>query len=162
MRTPPEALAARRVKLDPLYERSVYLLTLALTASGVAWLYLHYFAQIPGDFGPQTNPLEPWSLKLHGACSALALVLLGNLLAIHVPPALQSRRHLLTGLGLLAFWLLLAVSGYLLYYAGNEALRALTSKLHWIVGLLLPLSLVAHLSERRFRRARRTRAARAG
>lgn len=152
MRTPSRAAAAGRVKLSAVYEIGVYLIGAGIVASGVAWLVLHYYGQIQGEFGVETHPLEPWSLKIHGAFSALALVLLGSLLAIHVTPALQSRRHLWTGLSLLTLWLLLAVSGYLLYYAGDEDLRALISQLHWIVGLALPLLLAAHLSERWLRR----------
>jgi hypothetical protein len=157
-RAPPSAAAApRRVKLAGIYEVSVYVVTAGIAISGIVWLLLHYYGQIQGEFGVQTNPYEPWSLKIHGAFSALALVLVGSLLAIHVTPALQSRRHLITGLSLLGIWLLLAVTGYLLYYAGDEDLRALISKLHWIVGLVLPLLLIAHLCERFMRRAWRRR-----
>lgn len=152
----PEATVPRRVKLAAAHEWSVYLTAAGLVLSGAVWLLLHYYGQVRGEFGPQTNPAEPWSLKLHGAFGALALVLVGSLLTVHVRAALASRRHLLTGLGLLGVWLLLSVTGYLLYYAGTEDLRAIVSRVHWIVGLGLPLLLIVHLSERRWRRRLRT------
>jgi hypothetical protein len=154
---PPEATVSRRVKLTPLHEWSVYLVAIGVVASGVAWLLLHYYGQVRGDFGPETNPFEPWSLKIHGGFGALALVLIGSLLTVHVGAALSSRRHLLTGISLLGVWLLLSITGYLLYYAGSEDFRALVSQVHWIVGLGLPLILLVHLTERRWRRGLRHR-----
>ena len=37
-----------------------------LWLSGAAWLLLHYYGQVTGEFGPETNPLEPWFLRVHG------------------------------------------------------------------------------------------------
>jgi hypothetical protein len=127
---------------------------IALFVSGVAWLVLHYFCQLAGPYGAETNPLEPWSLRLHGGFAALALVLLGSMIPGHIAPALSARRHLLSGLGMLAAWSVLALTGYLLYYAGGESFRQDVSLVHWIVGLGLPLSLLLHLRNRAARRER--------
>jgi hypothetical protein len=154
---PPETGVSRRVKLSALHEWSVYLVAIGVTLSGIAWLYLHYFAQVRGEFGVQTNPLEPWSLKIHGAFGALALVLIGSLLTIHVMVAIASRRHLISGISLLSFWSVLSLTGYLLYYAGSENFRAGVSLVHWVVGLGLPLILLIHLTERRWRKRLRQR-----
>ena len=45
-----------------------------LWLSGAAWLLLHYYGQVAGEFGPETNPLEPWFLRVHGLVLIPALL----------------------------------------------------------------------------------------
>jgi hypothetical protein len=113
---------------------------------------LHYFCQVAGEFGPETNRFEPWSLRLHGGFAAMALALLGSLLPMHIVPGLRSSPgQWLDHAGDLG---VLALSGYLLYYVGGDGLRQTVSLAHWIIGLWLPLSLLIHLRQRTARRAR--------
>jgi hypothetical protein len=39
---------------------------------------------------------------------------------------------------------LLILSGYFLYYVGDDRSRQIISKTHWILGLLLPLAYLIH------------------
>jgi hypothetical protein len=155
---PPERLQASsgscRNKLARGYRRWLHGSVIALFASGVAWLLLHYFCQVAGPYGLEAHPLEPWSLRLHGAFAAVALLLLGSLLPIHIIPGLRGGRHLGSGLSMLGVWSVLAVTGYLLYYASGDSLRQAVSLAHWIIGLALPLILWIHLRHRSARRAR--------
>jgi hypothetical protein len=41
------------------------------------------------------------------------------------------------------------LSGYLLYYVGNEHTRALLSTMHWVLGVFAPLAYVLHRLARR-------------
>ena len=85
-----------------------------LWLSGGAWLYLHYFRQIEGEFGPEVNPLEPWMMRLHGLVLIPALLALGGLLVAHIPKGWKDVAQRNIGLGLSAVLCLLIISGYLL------------------------------------------------
>jgi hypothetical protein len=45
---------------------------------------------------------------------------------------------------LFAAMFLLIVSGYLLYYLPSDDLRGPTGVIHWVIGLVMPLALLAH------------------
>ena len=123
--------------------------------TGVAWLGLHYFMVRPGAFGPEANPMEPWALKAHGAFGFLALWVGGLLWGVHVARGWGQHRRRWSGGLALGGLLALIVSGYLLYYIGAEQPRAITSIVHWAVGLALPLAYLVHrLAESRTRPAK--------
>lgn len=131
----------------------INLIGLVLWGSGVAWLGLHYFGVRQGEFGPEQSPYEPWTLKVHGAVAFMALWLGGILWGVHIVNGWDQNRRRVSGSVLLGAFLLLIVSGYLLYY-GGEASRPLISLSHWILGLGLPALYLAHrLIERRKARA---------
>lgn len=139
----------------------IWLLTLSGTAlwlSGGAWLLLHYFGQIESEFGPETNPLEPWMLRLHGAALIPALLGFGALFVVHIPKGWKNRRQRLIGIGLTTLVALLILSGYLLYYAWDDDLRGLVSLIHWAVGLGVPIIFIWHyVSRTEAQRKRRQR-----
>lgn len=142
-----------------LAQWQVWLLTVSGTAlwlSGAAWLLLHYYGQVEGEFGPETNPLEPWMLRLHGLALIPALLGFGGLFVVHFPKGWKGRRQRNIGLGLTALIGLLILSGYLLYYLGSDGLREWTSLLHWIIGLAVPTIFIWHyVSRTEAQRARR-------
>ena len=115
-----------------------------LWLTGAGWLLLHHYGQRQGEFGPETNPLEPWMLRLHGAALIAALLGVGGLLVAHVWRGWQYRRQRAIGLALLVTVGLLVVTGYLLYYAGDEQGRPWISILHWAVGLASPVLFAWH------------------
>jgi hypothetical protein len=84
-------------------------------------------------------------MKLHGGAAMLALIVLGTLLPGHVRRAWNAKKNRFTGAGLLALNALLIISGYALYYCGSEQTRPLISTLHWILGLVLPITIASHI-----------------
>jgi hypothetical protein len=141
-------IATRRadsIRLGPWHQGAVYGATAALAVSGIIWLVLHYFLAVPGEYGPQIHPLEPWMLRLHGAAAMAGLIIYGSLLPVHIRRAWSIRRNIVLGIGLVAVMLLLTVTGYLLYYSGDENTRPLISAAHWILGLVVPALLVWHI-----------------
>lgn len=115
-----------------------------LLITGCAWLLLHYFCQREGDFGPEMNPLEPWMMTLHGLFVIPALLATGAMFVAHIPKGWDHKAQRLPGIVLCAVLAVLIVSGYLVYYAGGETLRAWNSLVHWSVGLALPVSFLWH------------------
>jgi hypothetical protein len=130
----------------------VWPILLGLWLSGALWLVFHDFLMRPGEFGLTAHPLEQWWLRAHGAFAFASLWLLGLLSVAHVEERWTWRRQRGSGLVLLGAYVWLALSGYLLYYAGGEELRAAVSVGHWAVGLMALLLLVLH---RRLRRRAR-------
>jgi cation transport ATPase len=116
-----------------------------LLLTGIVWLIFHYFVHTVGEFGPVTHPLEPWSLKIHGAAAMITLVILGTLIPGHIRRAWHARKNRTTGVVLIALIVVLIASGYALYYFGGEQTRPIISALHWILGLTFPATLIWHI-----------------
>jgi hypothetical protein len=147
----------RAARLPQAQRLSVHVVGLGLWLSGALWLLFHHFVRRRGEFGWGPHPLEPWWLTLHGAFGFAAIWLLGLLWGVHVTAGWRTRRRRWSGALLAGVLVLLALSGYLLYYLGNERARAVVSVLHWAVGLACPGAFLAHrlrdLLRRRARRA---------
>jgi hypothetical protein len=132
-------------KLSDCHKVWLYAITILIYASGAVWAYLHHFARRLGELGELPHPAESWSLKLHGAAAMAILVILGTLLPTHVRFAWHSKRNRSNGMILISVFSFLILTGYGLYYFGDERLRSWTSWLHLVVGLALPLALVLHI-----------------
>lgn len=112
----------------------------SLWATGAAWLLLRRFGTREGEFGPESSPIEPWMLRIHGFAMILALVATGTLLVVHVWRGWHYRSQRPAGVALSAAVIVLTLTGYLLYYAGEDWGRAAISVIHWALGLAgLPL-----------------------
>ncbi|MFC4763947.1 hypothetical protein [Dyella koreensis] len=132
----------------------VYGIGWTLWASGALWLLFHYALMQKGEFGDTPHPLEPWWLRLHAAMAFAALWSFGLVWGVHIVAGWRTRRQRLSGglsVGLLSW---LVISGYLLYYLGDEQWRSITSVAHWLAGLSLPLLFACHviLGRRRTKR----------
>ncbi len=115
-----------------------------LWLSGAAWLLLHYYGQVAGEFGPETNPLEPWFLRVHGLVLIPALLGFGGLFVVHIPKGWKNSYQRNVGVALTAVLAALIISGYMLYYVGDESLRDWTSLIHWVLGLAIPTLFIWH------------------
>ncbi len=113
--------------------------------SGVGFFALHRWFQIEGDFGPEKHPMEPWLLKAHGAGAFVSLIAFGYLLASHIPTGWRTKRARRLGLTMVASIVLMALTGYGLYYIADEDWRAAVGWLHLGIGVLLPLTLMLHI-----------------
>ncbi len=136
-----------KLRLSPLTEFLVYLVFGLLLVTGVVWMW----AQSSLDEGSLVSSLM---LKLHGAAAMVALILLGALIN-HMRKGWKARKNRSSGLTLVLVILFLVITGYGLYYAGDEQLRSLISQWHAWIGLGLFLLLPAHaLIGRALRRKR--------
>jgi hypothetical protein len=120
----------------------LYSVLALLFFSGAAWAYWNYLVSSPRDFEMSK---KAWAMKIHGAAAMAILVLVGMLLTGHVRFAWRARRNRGNGLLFLGAFGILTVTGYGLYYAGDEGLRAWTSWIHLGVGLALPMLLSLHI-----------------
>ena len=130
------------IRLKRLQRYFLYAVLALLFFSGVAWAYWNYLAASPGDFEISA---KAWAMKIHGAAAMAVLVLVGMLLNEHVRLAWRARRNRANGSVFLSAFAFLTITGYGLYYAGGERLRAWTSWMHLGVGLALPILLLIHI-----------------
>lgn len=127
------------IRLGEWHQAYLYGMGTILILSGALWLLFHYYVRIPGEFGPTLHPLEPWMLSVHGISAAGLLIGFGSVLPGHVRRAWRAARNRITGSVFFGVMLALIVTGYLLYYVGNETARSFLSIFHWVVGLGLPV-----------------------
>ena len=130
------------IRLKRLQRYLLYAVLGVLFVSGALWAYWNYLVLSPGDF---TTSSKTWAMKIHGAAAMAILVLIGMLLTGHVKFAWRARRNRANGSVFLSAFAVLTITGYGLYYAGGERLRAWTSWIHLGVGLALPILLLIHI-----------------
>jgi cation transport ATPase len=130
------------IRLKRLQRYFLYAVLALLFLSGVAWTYWTYLAASPGDF---ETTAKAWAMKIHGAAAMAVLVLIGTLISGHVRFAWRARRNRANGSVFLSAFAILTITGYGLYYAGGERLRAWMSWIHLGVGLALPILLLVHI-----------------
>jgi hypothetical protein len=127
------------IRLGEWHQAYLYGMGTVLILSGAMWLLFHYYVRIPGEFGPTLHPLEPWLLSIHGISAAGILIGFGSVMPGHVRRAWRAARNRITGSIFFGVMLALTITGYLLYYVGNETARSFLSIFHWGVGLGLPV-----------------------
>ena len=128
---------------------ALYIIGTGVWLTGGIWLLFHYLLIKQGEFGPTANPLEPWWLKLHGAFAFAAVWMFGLMWGIHIAKLWPHKRRRWSGGILTAIFVLLIVSGYLLYYVGDDRVRPLISALHWVIGLACLVLFARHRLRRR-------------
>jgi hypothetical protein len=139
------------VRLSTRHERWLYLVAGALLVSGLGWITAHYVlagnSLVAGlEFEGVPHPSELWWLRLHGAAMMGFLVVFGALLPGHVARGWRRRRNKHSGIFMLATTAVLGLSGYGLYYLGDETTRPWISAVHWVIGLAAGTGLVLHVT----------------
>lgn len=132
-------------KLSQRHELWVYSLGMLLLVSGLGWLIAHYFLASAGDFGESHHASEPWWLRLHGAGAMGFLVVFGAVLPVHVVRAWHLKKNRHSGGFMIAVVLILVITAYGLYYAGDDKFRVWLSAVHWITGFLAAAGLTVHV-----------------
>jgi hypothetical protein len=132
-------------RLAPAHRRLIYLAGAALLASGLGWAAFHYLHDFLNVGEREALAVNALLMKIHGAAAMIALILIGSLLPRHVRIGWKLSANRKTGFFMLTLTGLLMVSGYLLYYSGDDAVRDLASWSHLAIGLALPLPLTVHV-----------------
>lgn len=122
------------MRIEPWLRRLLYTTLAALFATGVAWWALDEGAAV-----------RPTLLALHGLAAMLSLLTLGAVSVLHVRASWRRRRNRSSGLIVVCSLILLVLTAFALYYVGQEMFRDLASLVHLIIGLALPVLLLAHL-----------------
>lgn len=139
------------IRLTKLRRRIIAFVGGGVWLTGVLWLVFHHLLQRRTEFGTQASPLEFWWRASHGLFGFATLWTFGLLWGAHVVSAWRSGRHRLSGGAVVIVLTWLAMSGWLLYYLGDDAALNAVSLAHWMTGLTLPALYLAHRVRRRSR-----------
>jgi negative regulator of sigma E activity len=143
--TRPAAPAAAIFGLTRRLRRVVQVALAAIALTGAIWLLAEYTPDLLARDERQAITAKAWSLKFHGAASMVVLVCFGWVLAAHVGLAWRARRHRVSGAALVGTVLVLAISGYFLYYSADDGVREWSSLLHQITGVAAAMVGAVHL-----------------
>jgi hypothetical protein len=131
------------LRLNPGFRRALYAALAALFITGAAWLAADQFKELPS--GEIWQSVAANLLMMHGGTAMLALMLLGALFPIHVRLSWRNRRNRAMGILLMAVGGILIATAFGLYYSGLDILRSWMSWIHTIIGLALPVVILAHV-----------------
>lgn len=134
-----------RMRLPMLLRRLIYAVLAGSWLTGATFFVLSPFVEIEGEFGPEKHPWQSPILAAHGAFAFLMLLAIGAFWSNHVLIGLRGNRSRRLGITLIFATALMAMSGWVLYYAADEALRPLIGNVHFAFGLLLPAMVAAHI-----------------
>lgn len=136
------ALLHEKVRLGSLHRRLFYSVFAILWGSGALWLVAEWFKD--PELGAARTMLQTFVIQIHGAAMLIFLAMLGTLFT-HVRRGWILKANRLSGCFNIGINTLLALTGWLLYYATEDTAREWTSLIHWSIGLgALPL-LSAHI-----------------
>ena len=134
----------RGLQLSPRHRTALYVVGGLLLVTGAAWARLHQLDQA-GQVSDGLRLLKHWLMETHGLAAVGFVLLLGTLLPGHVRRAWRVRKNRANGAFFLAAMAFLTISGYLLYYLGDESWRQGMSRFHLWLGLAAPFLLVWHV-----------------
>lgn len=137
---------ARHLRLPGWQRASLYGVLALMLATGLLWLWARAFWTQSGLFGIESSPWQGWALRWHGVLATPALIVIGSLWVVHWVRGWRQRLARLPGLFMLAAMAGLVGTGTLLWYAGDDQLRASASQLHIVIGCALPLLLAGHIA----------------
>ena len=122
-------------------------LSLAVVATGFAYLWMRYVVQTDDPFAVVNHPWQTSMLSLHVVASPAFILMFGIIFNSHVmkklgAPRLPNRRSGLVSLGTFAP---MVVSGYLLQVAASEAWLQALVVVHVASGAVFAIVYAAHL-----------------
>lgn len=138
--------------LRPLEKKLIYSASVVLWLTGTGWLSLRYLSEQQGVFGSFSQTML---LKIHGAAAMVFLIILGVVIH-HISPGWQQKGQRLSAITLLVICGFLILTGWGLYYIGEEHWRHWASIIHCVLGVLLPGFIFFHAYNARARRKRRS------
>lgn len=130
--------------MPKLLRHSTYVVGGGLWLSGCIWLVLHLFFQTPTQFGAEPHVWEPPLLLIHGVLGVPALYLLGWISARHALDGWRMARRRLTGGIISSVLVILALSGFGLFFVTGDAVRTTVALLHEILGVACLVPALAH------------------
>jgi len=134
----------RGLKISRPHRLTLYAVSMVLLVSGGAWAWIHHLDEA-GRASDLLRQTKPWLLKAHGYAAVGFVLLLGTLIPVHIRHSWHARKNRLNGAFFLSAVGLLTLSGYALYYLGDESWRNGASQFHIWLGLAAPILLFFHI-----------------
>lgn len=129
------------MRLTSIQRLFCYFTSIVLFSSGLIWLIFNVFQ----NYNPDYRFFSIWSLKFHGAAAYGFLVVFGMIISTHISFNWQVKKNRRkSGIILTILFVILIITGYLLYYLGDEIVRNYVSYIHWIIGIFAAVVLPIH------------------
>lgn len=129
------------MRIDPQFRWAIYIAFAVLFLTGAVWLVADALKESDEIWQQSAANL----LMVHGGAAMLALMLLGALVPLHLRRAWRARKNRITGTVMATFNVVLIVTAFGLYYAGSDVVRPWISRLHYGLGLALPVLFLVHV-----------------
>lgn len=140
------------MRLTKIQRILTYISIFSLLFSGLFWLIFMFYLDYESPF----YFLKAYNIKLHGFATLLFLITFGMLTSTHLSFNWQVKKNRRkSGLILTALLLGLIISGYLLYYLGDEDWRNYTSYFHWISGIICSVFFIFHFATKSKRKSKK-------
>lgn len=134
----------RGLQIPPGLRRLFYLVCLVLFITGAVWAWVQHRDQ-SGDASEAARNLKVWATRLHGYAALGFVFIFGMVVPVHVRHSWHAKKNRKNGVFFLCAVSVLTLSGYSLYYVGEEGLRNALSNVHLWLGLAGPVLLVWHI-----------------
>jgi len=123
---------------------TVYLVLGTLWLSGCAWLGLDQFFSTVTAFGRTPHPWQPPLLTAHGILAILSMSLFGWMSERHMLRGWRLGRRRLSGGALIAAAVLLALSGFGLFFLTSDRAQHTAALTHDVLGLGITVLALEH------------------
>ena len=121
--------------------------SVALTsATGAVFAWMKYAMTNDDPFAVANHPWQPYILDAHVVIAPFALVAFGLIFRSHAWRRYRGRKpeRRFSGIGSMALFVPMALSGYLLQVMTNESARKAMAVTHWIASGLFVISYLVH------------------
>jgi len=123
----------------------LHLANLAVSGTGLVYAWMRYLAEPVDEWAIVNHPWQPLMQHLHVLSAPLLVFAIGVIWSVHAIAKLRNgRRGRASGLGLMALFLPMAASGYLLQVAVDPEWRRRWVVIHVVSSLLWVAVFVAH------------------
>jgi hypothetical protein len=129
------------LRIDPQFRWAIYIAFAVLFLTGAVWLVADALKESDEIWQQTAANL----LMVHGGVAMLALMLIGALVPMHLRRAWSARKNRITGTVMATFNAVLIITAFGLYYSGSDVVRPWISRLHYGLGLALPVLFLVHV-----------------
>lgn len=130
-------------------KKSRYLLWICALALAVTGIALYVMMPTEGEL---PHPLNGLLRELHGIFAAFGIFMFGYLFGDHVQKKIYKQQHHWDGYLHLSLWIMLVISGLLLYYPQEFLPETFAHGVHWYAGLALCICFPLHFLRKRIKR----------
>ena len=124
----------------------VYLSFFGLSLSGIIWCVFHYFIRESNKIMFYHHPLEHKVLVVHGIFGYIFIFVFGFIWNIHIKKWLSAKnKNIKSGIIMIVIFLLLSVTGLMLYYSSCEKIQQYSKITHIVLGIFCILVFLIHI-----------------
>ena len=133
----------------------IYWTVSLLVLSGLIWLAAHWAMpseQLLANDTAEINAklavsmqFKYWSIRVHSFVAMIVLIVIGSLIPAHMLARYKRTQNVWSGAVNIAAFIVLTLTGYMLWYVSEGGTKQWATWLHWAIGVALPIVLAVHI-----------------